>query len=147
MVRCLIGTGRLYFWRKSESSVDNFSSSWLLALRCSVVLGSCSFVEKMSWRSWSKCSLCIASEKKICFLTWEEVMLPGRECSSSASMALQRVEIAGKKRVAWKKAMRAVRCGSGNSALAAWNGESANDEFIVACGLAACENNIPLAAS
>ena len=62
-------------------------------------------------------------------------MFPGRECSSPASMALQRVEMAGKKRVAWKKAMRAARCGSGNRALAAWDGVSADDELIVACGL------------
>ena len=34
-----------------ESSVDNFSSSWLLAVRCSIVLGSCIFVERMPWHS------------------------------------------------------------------------------------------------
>ena len=59
-------------------------------------------------------------------------MFPGRECSSPASMALQRVEIAGEKRVAWKKAMRAARCGSGHRALAAWDGARADDDLIVA---------------
>ena len=49
-------------------------------------------------------------------------MLPGKECSSPASMALQKVDIAGEKRVAWKKAIRAARCGSGHKALAAWDG-------------------------
>ena len=62
-------------------------------------------------------------------------------------MALQRVEIAGEKRVSWKKAVCAARCGSGNSVLAAWDGASANDELIVACGLAACEKLFTLAAS
>ena len=66
-------------------------------------------------------------------------MFPGRECSSPASMALHRVEIDGEKSVAWKKAMRAARCGSGHIALAAWDGASANDKLIVACGSAACE--------
>ena len=53
----------------------------------------------------------------------------------------------GKKRVAWKKAMRAARCGSGHRALAAWDGASADDELIVAYGSAACENFFTLAAS
>ena len=74
-------------------------------------------------------------------------MIPGRECSSPASMALQRVEIAGKKSVAWKKAMRAARCGSGHRALAAWDGASADEELVVACGSVACENFFTLAAS
>ena len=47
-------------------------------------------------------------------------------------MALQRVEIAGEKRVAWKKAMRAARCGSGHIALAAWDGARADDDLIAA---------------
>ena len=59
-------------------------------------------------------------------------MLPGKECRSPASMSLQRVDMAGEKRVAWKKAMRADRCGSGHRALAAWDGVSANDKLIVA---------------
>ena len=67
-------------------------------------------------------------------------MLPGKECRSPASMALQRVDMAGEKRVAWKKAMRAARCGSGHRVLAAWDGASVDDEMIVACGSAACEN-------
>ena len=56
-------------------------------------------------------------------------------------MALQRVDMAGKKRVAWKKAMRAARCGSGHRSLAACDGASADDELIVACGSAAKANN------
>ena len=74
-------------------------------------------------------------------------MFPGRECSSPESMALQRVEIAGKKSFAWKKAIRAAICGSGHRALAAWDGTSANDELVVACGSAACEKLFNLAAS
>ena len=74
-------------------------------------------------------------------------MFPGRECSSPTSMVSQRVEIAGEKSVAWKKAMRAARCGSGHRALASWDSASANDELIVACGLAACEIFFTLAAS
>ena len=68
-------------------------------------------------------------------------MFPGKECRSLASMALQRVDIAGEKRVLWKKAMRADRCGSGHKALDAWDSASVNDELIVACGSAACEKN------
>ena len=147
VVLCSIGDGRLHCCRKSESSLDNVISSWFLVVRCSVVLGSCSFVEKMPWRSWSKWPLCIALEKKRCFLTWDAVMFPGKECSSPASMALQRVDMAGNKRVAWKKAMRADRCGSGNKALDAWDGASAEDELIVACGSTACEKLFTLAAS
>ena len=103
------------------------------------MLGSCSLVEIMTWRSCYKCPLCIASEKQICFLTWEEVIFPGRECRSPALMELQRVDISGEMRVAWKKAMRLARCSSGHRALAAWDGASADDKFIVVCGSAACE--------
>ena len=67
-------------------------------------------------------------------------MLPGKECRSPASMALQRVDMAGEKRVACKKAMRAARCGSGHRALAAWDGASADDKLIVACGSVAVKN-------
>ena len=74
-------------------------------------------------------------------------MFPGKECRSSASMAMQRVDIAGEKRVAWKKAMRADRCGSGHRALAAWDGASADDKLIVAFGSAVCEKWFTLAAS
>ena len=74
-------------------------------------------------------------------------MFPGREYSSPASMALQRVDISGEKSVAWKKVMCAARCGSGHRALAAWDGESVDDELIVACGSAACEKKSTLAAS
>ena len=74
-------------------------------------------------------------------------MFPGRKCISPESMALQRVEMAGKKKVARKKAMRAAICGSGHRALAAWDGASADDELIVACGSAACEKLFTLAAS
>ena len=49
-------------------------------------------------------------------------MFPGKECNSPASMALQRVDIAGEKRVARKKAICAAICGSGHKALAAWDG-------------------------
>ena len=74
-------------------------------------------------------------------------MFPGRECSSPASMTLQRVEMAGEKRVAWKKAMRAAICGSGHRVLAAWDVASADDELIVACDSAACEKLFTLDAS
>ena len=65
-----------------------------------MLLGSFSLVEWMPWRSWYKCPLCIALEKQRCFLTWEEVMFPGRECNSPALMVLHRVEIDGEKSVA-----------------------------------------------
>ena len=74
-------------------------------------------------------------------------MLPGKECSSPASMALQKVDIADEKSVVWKKAIRAARCGSGNKALAACDGACANDELIVVCGSAACEKVFTVAAS
>ena len=74
-------------------------------------------------------------------------MFPGKECRSPALIALQRFNMAGKKRVAWKKTMYAARCGSGHKALAAWVGASADDELIVACGSVACENNFTAAAS
>ena len=74
-------------------------------------------------------------------------MLPDKECRTSASMALQRVDMAGKKRVAWKKAMSAGRCGSGHRGLAAWYGASADDELFFSCGSAACEKLFTLAAS
>ena len=73
-------------------------------------------------------------------------MFPGREYISPASMALQRVEIAGEKSITWKKAMCAARCGSGHRALAAWDGAIPNDEFIVACGSEACKQLFILAA-
>ena len=66
-------------------------------------------------------------------------MLPGKECRSPASMALHRVDIAGEKRVAWKNAIRAAICVSGNKSLAAWDGACDNEEFIVVCGSATCE--------
>ena len=62
-------------------------------------------------------------------------------------MALQRVDMAGEKRVAWKKAMCAARCGSGHKALAARDGASTDDELIFACGSAACEKFFTVAAS
>ena len=74
-------------------------------------------------------------------------MLPGKECRSPASMALQRVDMAGKKRVAWKKAMRAARCGSGHKVLAAWDGAITDDELNFVCGSAACEKLFTVAAS
>ena len=114
---------------------------------CSVGRGSCCFVEQMPWRSWSKWTLCIALEKKICFLTWDDVMFPVKECRSPASMALQKVDIAGEKRVAWKKEMRATWCSSGNKALAAWGGACVDDELIVVCGSAACEKVFTVTAS
>ena len=49
-------------------------------------------------------------------------MFPGKECRSPASMALQKVDIAGENRVAWKNAIRAAICGYGHKALAAWDG-------------------------
>ena len=57
------------------------------------------------------------------------------------------MEIAGEKSVARKKATHAARCGSGHRALAAWDGASADDKFIVACGSAAGEKLFTLAAS
>ena len=74
-------------------------------------------------------------------------MFPGKECISTASMALQRVDIAGEKRVAWKKSMCAAICGSGHKAFAAWDGACANDELIFFCGSAACEKLFTVAAS
>ena len=74
-------------------------------------------------------------------------MLPGKECRSPALMALQRVFMAGEKRVARKKDMCAAICGYGYIALAAWDGVSADDKLIVAYGSAACEKLITLAAS
>ena len=47
-------------------------------------------------------------------------------------MSLKRVDIAGKKRVAWKNAMWAARCGSEQKALAAWDGVYVVDKLIVA---------------
>ena len=79
-----------------------------------------------------KCLLCISSEKKRYFLTLDGVMFPGKECRSPASMALQRVDIAGEKRVAWEKAMRVARCGYGHKSLAAWDGVYVVDKLIVA---------------
>ena len=72
---------------------------------------------------------------------------PGKECNSPASMALQRVDIFGKKRVARKKSMRALRCGSVHKSLARWDGACADDKLIVACGSAACEKLFILSAS
>ena len=62
-------------------------------------------------------------------------------------MALQRLEMADEKIVAWKKSMRAARCGSGHRAFAPWDSASADGKLIVACGSAACEKFITLAAS
>ena len=69
-------------------------------------------------------------------------MFPGRECIRPASMAFQRVEIAGEKRVAWKKLMRAARCGSVHRVLSAWDSASADYKSIVACDSAACEKKL-----
>ena len=74
-------------------------------------------------------------------------MFPGRECNSPAFMALYRVEIYGEKSVAWKKAIRPARFGSGHRALAAWDGTSADGELIVACVSSAYEKLFTLAAS
>ena len=74
-------------------------------------------------------------------------MFPGKECRSPASMALQRVDIAGEKRNAWKETMRAARCGSWHKAFAAWDGASADDELVVACGSSVCEILFTVAAS
>ena len=62
-------------------------------------------------------------------------------------MALQKVDISGEKRVAWEKAIRAARCGSGHKALAAWDGVCDDDKLIVVCGSATCENVFTVAAS
>ena len=62
-------------------------------------------------------------------------------------MELQRLDIAGKKRVAWEKATRAARCGSWNKVLVAWDGACTDDELIVLCGSAACEKVFTVAAS
>ena len=74
-------------------------------------------------------------------------MSPGKECRSPASMALQKVDISGEKIVAWKKAIRATRCGSGHKVLTTWGGACADDELIVVCGSAACEKVFTVAAS
>ena len=74
-------------------------------------------------------------------------MFPGKEFRSTASMELQRVDIAGEKRVAWKKAMRAARCGSGHKTLTAWDGACADDKLIVACGSTACKKLFTVAPS
>ena len=74
-------------------------------------------------------------------------MFPGKECRNPASIAMQKVDIAGKNRVAWKNTIRAASCGSGHKSLAAWDGAWANDELIVVCGSAACENVFTVAAS
>ena len=49
-------------------------------------------------------------------------------------MALQKVDIAGNKRVARKREICAARCGSGQKALATWDGACDGDELIVVCG-------------
>ena len=46
-----------------------------------------------------------------------------------------------------EKAIRAVICGSGHKALAAWDGACADDELIVVCGSADCEKVFTVAAS
>ena len=74
-------------------------------------------------------------------------MFPGKACSSPTSMALQRVDISGEKRVAWEKAIRAAKCGSGHKKLAALDGACADDDLIVVCGSAACEKVFTIAAS
>ena len=74
-------------------------------------------------------------------------MFPGKKCRSPALMVLQRLDMAGEKRVAWKKATRAARCGSGHKVLAAWDGACADDKLIVVCGSAACEKVFIVAAS
>ena len=74
-------------------------------------------------------------------------MFPGKECRSPASMALQKVDMVGKNKVAWKKSMRAARCGSEHKALAAWDGACADYEFIFACVSAAYEKLFTVAAS
>ena len=55
-------------------------------------------------------------------MTWDDVILPGKECRSPASMALQKVDIADENKVAWRNAMRADICGSRHKELAAWDG-------------------------
>ena len=66
-------------------------------------------------------------------------MFPGKECRIPVSMALQKVDITGEKRVAWEKAIRAVRCGFGKKLLAAQDGACVDDDLIVFCGSAYCE--------
>ena len=43
--------------------------------------------------------------------------------------------------------MRAARCDSGHRALAVWDGASANEKLIVACGSVACEKLFTVTAS
>ena len=74
-------------------------------------------------------------------------MFPGKECRSPVSMALQKLDIAGEKRVAWKNSIRAASCGSGHKSLAAWDGACTNDELIIVCGSAACETVFTVAVS
>ena len=74
-------------------------------------------------------------------------MFAGKECRSPASMALQKVDIAGEKRVAWKNTIRAAICGCGHKSLAAWDDAYADDELIVVCGSEAREKVFTVAAS
>ena len=74
-------------------------------------------------------------------------MFPGKECRSPVSMALQKVDITGEKRVAWKKAIRAARCSSEHKALDAWDSACADEELIVVCGSADCEKVFTVASS
>ena len=74
-------------------------------------------------------------------------MFPGKDCRSPASMELQKVDIAGMKRVAQKKSIRAAICGPGHKALDSWDGACANDELIVVCGSVACEKVFTVSAS
>ena len=55
-------------------------------------------------------------------------MFPGKECSSPASTALQKVDIYGENIFAWKEAIQAAICDSVHKALAAWYGEFSDDK-------------------
>ena len=62
-------------------------------------------------------------------------------------MALHRVGMAGEKRVAWKKASGEATCVSGHNVFDTWDGASADDELVVACGSSVYEILFTVAAS
>ena len=63
--------------------------------------GGCIFVEQMPCRSKPRYPLCVASEKNNYVRTCADVSFHGRELRCPASKALQKVEIAGQKGIAW----------------------------------------------
>ena len=56
-------------------------------------------------------------------------MFSGKECCRPASMALQKVDIPGENRFAWKKSIQAAICGYGHKVLAEWDGACTDDKL------------------